>query len=416
MRRNVIRDAAQAVASQKFSIEKPKNQLYRQSFKEDPVRLPSSQATPQWDTVAWSKKSLYSTSKTRPASREEQAPSKWKSRPTARPSPTINYRRFTWDQWNGKPWHTKALPAYRATRFWNFTTRASTKLHQYERLLAARPDHLVNQFWKLHFRAMLRAIHTEERLTLHLTDTVVISFLLRTAPTRITRRLASALQAFLLLSLEIQEAINSWHVSRIVIGHQSHNLLFFKASVDRLRMTAAIAAKGLTQRIEFKKDRMNVKTSVGPRPFHELDEEQWRNTQRMPIKRPKDDEEKFEAFLDAFPPRWIVEPLVSYMAISMHRLNRLSKLTNDVMATLEHQQVGRLRGHIRRVRRDALQTSDAGAHTAMDLRDLTREITALRYYRLQLFPGSYTEREVALGKSLWQQMHYMTAGSPSSTR
>jgi hypothetical protein len=257
---------------------------------------------------------------------------------------------------------------------------------------------------------MLRASHTEERLTLHSTDTVVISFLLRTAPTKITRRLASALQAFLLLSFEIQEAIKSWRVSRIVIGHQSHNLLFFKATVNRLRMTAAIAAMSLTQRIEIKKYRMKIKTSVGPRPFHELDEEQWRKTQRMPIKRPKDDKEKFEAFLDAFPPRWIVEPLVSYMAMSMSRLNKLSKWTNDVMATLEHRQVGRLRWHIRRVRQDALQTSDARADTAMDLRDLTREITALRYYRFKLFPESYTEREVALGKSLWQQMHYRTAG------
>ncbi|KAH7071458.1 hypothetical protein BKA63DRAFT_517994 [Paraphoma chrysanthemicola] len=397
MRRRVVRDAAQALSVRR-TIKKPHKRLPGLKFSEaHPFKVSLGKGiSPRKMPNSLSKFDPYS----KPSAK--QAYRITKSRREFQKEALRRRGVFSWTSWDAKPWHTASLPLYRRDALSMFTSHAMQKLAQHEKQLDMHSSNrLLDNFWILHYRAMLRARRCEEQLTLHLTDTSITVFLLRTAPEMITRRILNSLRALELNSFELDQTVSSWAHVRKVLGHQ-HNRLYLAAVAFRIQLVEAVAAKRMGSRINAKMYRMELKSSLGSQPFGKLRNYQSEKTRILFFPRPENEMERSEAFFAALPLRWTIEPLVSHMRVSFSGLDRFSTHVGYLMARMSERSFRRLCPHIWRVRQQMLISDYAIKRTTKVLLYLTDEFAALRYYRYQMFPDSSSQKEIALGKSLWQ--------------
>ncbi|KAH7079700.1 hypothetical protein FB567DRAFT_127329 [Paraphoma chrysanthemicola] len=407
MRRKVVRDAAQAL-SVRTTIEKSKKKLPPLKVSKavlsgtsiDATRLPSTRPV-RPRRVLWKLEPRSKCS----AGQDDLIPM---SKAERNESNTVIFRRrglIFWRDWDGMPWHTTSLPFHRLSNLSNFTSRAMEELTKHEKLLAiGPPTRFINHFWVLHHRAMLRARRCEEYLTLHLTDTAIIIFLLRTAPKSITQRMQSSLHALELNSFGLDTLTTSWAPLRKIIGHQ-HNPLYFTAAVFREQLFNEFTAKKIKDKVNAKAYRMEIKSSFGSRPFGKLSGNELKRTRMDNLFRPKNETEKFEAFFAALPLRWTIEPLISNVRVSFIRLNILSNRVSQLMDNASSRCLKRISRRVWDFRQRPSMISSGIKSTTTELLYLADEFAALRYYRYQTFPNSYTQEEIAVGRSLWQLLH-----------
>jgi hypothetical protein len=313
----------------------------------------------------------------------------------SQPLPTSTNRRgfINWSRWDGKQWDITSLWAYHQTSLVFLAQRTYKNLRNAQSRSLHRTPKLREDFWIKYHRASYEAIMGLQSLNAYVVETMVIGFLLRTAPMKIYRRVMGPGRAIDLASHELaHHMINLLHLRRIILLRE-HNPMYFDMAVQQYRSRSRRRETVQGNRLDDKKHRMHTKYELGPG---------W-SVRHGTIRHVRPDsihdnssQEDMDQLCSELPQRWTVSPLI----------NAIGKLNRDVYASFK-QLEKELSSTIDTLPPSAFTPTtrllQAAFHARKELQELQIEISALRYYRIHRFPDGFSEEEIRLGKKLWQQ-------------
>jgi hypothetical protein len=308
---------------------------------------------------------------------------------------------FNWSRWDGRLWDTTALPFYHWSRLLYLHTRTNRLLRQAQIRAAQCAIPVDDDFWSKYYGRIRLANQSLLSLHLHLCETNAIIFILRTSPKFIYDRVIQTLQVLGGIHHELVQYCRQLHGIRRVIVHQTHNPLYFKASVGYTQDTAPIIQLNSEIWSDAKKLRMQHKMSFG----HDWD---LRSGYQDPNRSTLDKSERaqrIQAVCNAYTPRWTIEPLANMIALRIHHLRRCSHMLYQIPGFIRWRLTAPLAALIRKRVRDMMIAS-------WELSELREEIAALRYYRLHHFPDSTLPGEIEVGRRVWSLSK--TGTNPSS--
>ncbi|KAH8731781.1 hypothetical protein GQ44DRAFT_698025 [Phaeosphaeriaceae sp. PMI808] len=281
---------------------------------------------------------------------------------------------FDWANWSGEP---SKLPNIefgpnQNSKFVYPTTspviRTNLYVHDGENLLPLSPK----VFWREHHIAARYSVHSVHSFYKLHYESSVICFLLRTAPPEISGPLSKVIRAFNTTLSELQEQIDDLMSMRKFMTHSRLNPLYFKAGVQKLRI-------------------QNEREMLGDNNENNYPSSAWSRQSSKIYRLSTGDTplERNDATCKLLPESWAIEPLRSGIeTVSQVITENLQKVEHFLCTTeLETSPLYLIAKHVRTTRK-----------TLWELRRSCDDITALRYYHLQHFPGSITEREINLGK------------------
>jgi hypothetical protein len=330
-----------------------------------------------------------------PKQRRPDPSSNYKPIRISQPLPTSTNRRglVNWSRWDGKQWDITSIWAYHQTSFVFLAQRTHKKLRDAQSRSLHRTPKLREDFWTKYYRASYEAIMSLQSLNAYVVETMVISFLLRTAPNKIYRRFIRPGRAIDLACHEIaHHMVNLLQLRRIRLLRE-HTPMYFDIAVQQYRSRSRKREIIQSNRLDDKKHRMHTKYELGPG---------W-SVRHGAIRHVRPDSmhdnlrrEDLNQNYSGFPPRWTVSPLINaieelsrdvYTSFKKFELVLSSKIDTLLPATF-----------IRTTR--LLQ---AYFDVRKELSELQIEMNALRCYRMHRFPDGFSEEEIKLGKRLWQQ-------------
>jgi hypothetical protein len=322
--------------------------------------------------------------------------SKYEELRISKPMPISTNRRglFNWSRWNGDLWETTSLWAYHRTTLVFLAIRAHRELRLAQSRSVDRTTQIVDDFWCRYYSATYLATISLQRLNEHIVETSAISFLLRTAPSKIYNRLVRPAQSLDIVSFELAQHFKDLLKTRRVLPHREHNPMYFQMAVERFRRIASKNQMRTNDRIDNKKQRMQAKDAFGlgwARLYGNTRHVRPALNNRILGHKDRVD------LCSVYPLNWTISPLTDTIMFCLRNLEAsLLQVDNFLYAKLDT-----LPKSSFNVVHRLLQTAFAAQR---ELYELRTEFTALRYYRLHHFPDSFSEAEVELGKRLWQRM------------
>jgi hypothetical protein len=337
--------------------------------------------------------SALSIRKTRSIRRVDVIPTpKLKPRPRPAPAPrTLRTNRrglFTWDRWDGKPWESEKSMSYRLTQFFRDSDVVDQQYRVYRK--NQKSTTLIRQFWRGHYRSLKLADQSLKSFQLLSVDTWIINFLLRTGPERFAGRFLSTVNALDILEMSKQGDMHVLRQIRRILAHHTSNPLYFEAMVQRYRISSAVISHRSSEVLADKEFRTQKKAVTGVLDIGIRNVRNLRPTRHSGIV-PTIDNLTLDEFINASPPRWTIEPLSSFLSFSLRRWS--APLAELEIAAKVISPNPRL---YNRIRETIIQIRTSASAIA----DLRSAFVALRYFRLEQFPDSFTKKEIELGKSL----------------
>jgi hypothetical protein len=312
--------------------------------------------------------------------------------PVSPPIPYPSNRRglFSWVNWDGLLWKATGVRAYHQATLFRHARRTERLLRQYQ-ILSRRQSDFRDKFWYEHYRAVHLAYQGLHSLHQLLVDSAALKFLLKTSPVKIYKHVSQPVMAIDSSCYELNQHLNDLGRIRNIMVHRRHNPLYFKASVEAYERTSARRQHMVCNMIQNKSNRLQEKLSFGPIDWKLQHKERFTRADEPSAWR-----EILMAACDACAPRWTIEPLLQrvYYILGVQTSSRrhVETFMNANRQTLSSEAFWRMQRLL-----DTMMTC------AGELQQLVQEITALRYYRLDRFPSSFSFNEVRLGKQLSQQ-------------
>lgn len=309
-----------------------------------------------------------------------------------------------WRNWKGELWNPDDTPLYRHSRYCYRVMRTHKQLRSLRRDGSLRPFP-VRQFWKAYYSSTRRIDDELKPLQLHQVDLNLINFLLRTAPTSFARRMSKSHQAFDVLSYQLQAHIDELRTIRLIM-YRTQSPLNFEVASKKHALSSFTTATD--RRTADKIYRVQRKAATGSLNLGMLDSSHARRLLGDESKTVASTLDLLPKIYNANSALWAIEPLSIRLTLSLGTLRNLSR-DLDIYAR-RRPDLDKLFGRdVERAgvsRRELQEILDKDKEKLWELIELRDELTALRYHRLKLFPGSFTSGEVELGTALWNHTQW----------
>jgi hypothetical protein len=220
-------------------------------------------------------------------------------------------------------------------------------------------------FWRDYYRATAYAINSMKSLHLFIIENKTIVSVLRSAPARISNRMTIPRESLKHSQHELQEDFNDLYLIRRIKVHRFRNAEYFKVETQQHRTMGKAWVRSSNFLPFLRASRIITADHTG----------------------------RLDVTFDAYPPRWTIEPLKFAVRMTIVQLNLIMASTKASLVVLKPRLSPELRN-----------TINAILATFAVLRELLEQMAALRYYRLHQLPQSSLEKEIELGRRLWQQL------------
>jgi hypothetical protein len=278
------------------------------------------------------------------------------SRPPVRPSS------LSWPEWDGSSWNTTALAIHRISAWYQAITQTS---QSFSRQMRMSQDVPTKTFWRDYYRATAYAINSMKSLHLFIIENKTIVSVLRSAPARISNRMTIPRESLKHSQRELQEDYNDLYLIRRIKVHRFRNAEYFKVETQQHRTMGKAWVRSSNFLPFLRASRIITADHTG----------------------------RLDVTFDAYPPRWTIEPLKFAVRMTIVQLNLIMATTKASLVVLKPGLSPELR-----------DTINAILATFAVLHELLEQMAALRYYRLHQLPHRSLEKEIELGRRLWQQL------------
>lgn len=304
---------------------------------------------------------------------------------------------WNWDRWDGSLWRTEDLGHYHQAWHHPQAKHAQDGINALLHQMPLGGLREVDHFWLLHHQAELHAHTKIDRFYKTLSEMCAVEFLLRTAPTKISKRFTETTQGVGSITMALSLELNHLHKVQTVLAHAQHNPLYskfltslYQGGAEVRDFRSRILVKRKTYRLQLKE---TSRQDWGGTYINFDRENNAMLSKFIELRRIRgyqlisSDSQSFSA-LDS-----IAKPFA--LAVAMNR----GKLRTIILTVKKLARNGHYVGFgmfLQRLR--GLFTSMEENIRSMALTSL--DLTALRYYRASKFPSSISDKEIELHKSL----------------
>lgn len=296
---------------------------------------------------------------------------------------------FNWDRWRGHNWDVEDLPMYSSSPSTLAVASAKAQYH----VVAMRTgtdvpcrfrDYLISYYGS--FERANESMLSYVRLWTNLN---IIVFLLRTAPSHISKRLDRNLEALGIGSIEMDSDLEGLRTLRTTLACLPSSPLLFQSLAHRYAAEKDVIQTRDSQRLQLKSLRIGYKAASGHQwVLHRADYlQEYKKLRRLLFVQHRRSKQWDRGF-----PCSVAEP--AYNAISRVALQCTSVRKNLQDAKVE---IFRYSSSLRwrMITGNIAHMIDIGREILL----LARYFTAMRYYRAQHFPGSISARVMSLASS-----------------
>jgi hypothetical protein len=265
------------------------------------------------------------------------------------------------------------------------------------------PTRFLDTFLADHYRSKWLVNSSIEPFLCYITESLAITFLLKTSPYRTAQRAAATVAAFDINNFDLSSDIKGLRIVRSILAQVPHNPLFFHGLVKRYQMNIEAANMRLKLDSALKRSRSQMKAADS---LHSIDGYSLYRRRAQLVQKnlwAKATHVRSNAWCQQYPFS-VAEPL--YLALSL-TVARLRKTLRDVE---------NLKGFY--IRTFSLK-SWHGPQTSLILAEQCSlelvtdadDWTALRYHRVSAFPKSFSNGETACMERIYSWVSIRIARS-----
>jgi hypothetical protein len=287
---------------------------------------------------------------------------------------------LTWRDFDGS-WPKKSSDIGFRQHLIRVKSQDETNLHLAKQRLLSYPFKEAYSFWPLYYKAYDIKNPNIEGLSDHVVQLASIASVLRTAPPRIAKAFRSDAVELTVSHEAMLKDMITLRSLQITRTHFRYFPLYAQARARHYRIVRR-------DRLQKKIDRLRRKYFG----YSKDEKQEQSDTETLASQNLTALIDAFHQAFNAHPDSWGIEPLhivINFVGVQIRRHLRYMTSSN-------------LRRLVGKSRWQDMQDIILGAlELPGQTRELSDELLALRYWRLQLFPGSISETEGKLGKDLW---------------
>jgi hypothetical protein len=304
---------------------------------------------------------------------------------------------FAWKNWKGEDWHTEALQQYLRDDSIQAAADAQANYNTIKLRVSRTVPREVDSFLMAHYKSQWMAnqrMHAFTRLQCNL---AVLEFLLRTAPPKISRAVATPITEMNILNYTTGTELEKLRRLKTTIACLPHNPLFFKSLVIGYKTSSEVSLLYTSTRTDMKSDRSRYKAANGF-IFDQRKYQQSRvnlNDKLRDIARLRSNSWSWK---DEYPFN-VVEPFADTITLTAVRqlrllaaLRQLRYFCKTIIPSMSW------------VWLNAVKVLNGAEQIAIQLRHLGRDLTAIRYYKMHRFPNSISKKILELDRAGYQQI------------
>lgn len=296
---------------------------------------------------------------------------------------------FNWDRWNGQPWKIESIPLYTKHYLVQFTNAARSDLEAVEMRKSHNTSQEVDNYLIAHHRA-------EWNVNNHLLpfcrlgcDINVVTFLLRTSPSRISRCFREHIANFDRFTFELKADLEDLRSLQTSLAHILHNPLLFKSRYKWQMHTkkAKALAQAIANEDKFRRSKHKEANTWYVPSFDRSAAMSDRSSLKIEMNKAKRQDWVLKQPYAVAWPFWIS---VSHV---MQALRNLFWQFETLQSDLRSRQT-----YSMNVR--AQEISDGHRRDWQRLRSLLNHLMGLRLYRAHRYPSSVSDQELQRGRAL----------------
>jgi hypothetical protein len=299
---------------------------------------------------------------------------------------------ISWKDWDGQDWNIESFPFYLDSPSVQAGAAAQEEYTAIRLRVSRAVPRKFDSFLMAHYKSQWMANQSMHAFIRVQASTNVLEYMLKTAPPRISQALSAQITQMSIHSYGLASALEPLRRIRVTIACLPHNPLFFRSGVKEYKANFEADSLVASMKLDMKTGRSKHKAAHGfiysAREFDAMREDFANEMQQVASLRASStawrDEHPFNVVLP-------FAAAVNFIAVRHIRVVNDVRMIKSIFLFLFPSSMPAWAKIVEGINR-AVQS---GVQVTL----LNRDLTAIRYYKMQQFPNSISERVVQMDQA-----------------